>query len=59
MGDYYTAVIEEHILLRKEFDVTLASSTTRLIKGTIKAFIIPCCQRAVEIIFITKYIIYF
>lgn len=53
-GDYYMGMIEKHILLRGEFDDIPAFSTTSLIKVTIKALIIPCCQRAVEIIFITN-----
>lgn len=54
--DYYMGMIEKQFLLRKKFTSVhlLAFSTTSLIKVTIKALIIPCCQRAVKIIFITN-----
>lgn len=53
-ADDYTGAIEMHLLLRKEFDDILAFNTTSLIKVTNKALIIPCCQRAVKIIFNTN-----
>lgn len=48
-------MIEKRIPLRKEFTSghILAFTTMSLIKMTIKALIIPFCQLAVEIIFIT------
>lgn len=41
-------------LLRKGFVDILTFYTTSLIKVTIKALIIPCCQWEVKIIFITN-----
>lgn len=55
-ADYYMGMTEKLIPLRKDFTSVhiLAFSATSLIKVTIKALIIPCCERAVKIIFITN-----
>lgn len=55
-ADYYMRMIEKHIPLWKDLTSVhiLAFSTISLIKVTIKALIIPFCQWAVKMIFITN-----